>query len=49
MGFRIANGFGSSLKVPTADPMRAFLDELDIPDEEHGAAWPTPTPTFGTW
>jgi hypothetical protein len=39
MGFHIANGFGDSLKAPTVEQMRAFLDDLDITDEEHGAAW----------
>jgi len=39
MAFDVANGFGSSLRSPTKDEMRAFLDDLDITDEEHGAAW----------
>jgi hypothetical protein len=39
MGCHIANGFGDSLKAPTVEQMRAFLDNLDITDEEHGAAW----------
>ena len=39
MGFHIANGIGDSLKAPTVEQMRAFLDDLDITDEEHGAAW----------
>jgi hypothetical protein len=39
MGFHIANGFGVSVDAPTVEQMRVFLDELDINDEEHGAAW----------
>ena len=39
MSFHVANGFGRSLDSPTENEMRAFLDELDISDEEHGAAW----------
>ena len=37
--FHIANGFGDSLDEPTFEQMRAFLHELDVTDEEHGAAW----------
>jgi hypothetical protein len=39
MGFHVSNGFGNTLKAPTVGRMRAFLDEVDITDEEHGAAW----------
>jgi hypothetical protein len=39
MSFCVANGFGDSLDSPTTGEMRAFLDDLDVSDEEHGAVW----------
>lgn len=39
MSFFITNGNGDSADGSTAEEMRAFLDELDPGDEEHGAAW----------
>lgn len=38
-GFQIVNGMGEALDSPTPEQMRAFLDEIDPEDEEHGAAW----------
>lgn len=38
-GFHVANGFGASIESPSPERMRAFLEELDTTDEEHGAAW----------
>jgi hypothetical protein len=39
MGYYVANGLGDSITEPTVEQMRAFLDDLDPTDEEHGAAW----------
>ena len=39
MGYYVANGLGDQLDNPTAEEMRRFLDEVDVTDEEHGAAW----------
>jgi hypothetical protein len=39
MGFFISNGNGESEDSPTVETMRAYLEDLDPLDEEHGAAW----------
>jgi hypothetical protein len=39
MGFYVANGWGDSIHSPSQAEMRRFLDEIDLSDEEHGAAW----------
>lgn len=35
----VTNGSGESIEDPTLHELRAFLEELDDHDEEHGAAW----------
>jgi hypothetical protein len=39
VGFYVANGLGESIDAPTFDQMAEFLRNLDVADEEHGAAW----------
>jgi hypothetical protein len=39
MGIYVANGLGDHIDDPCVDEMRAFLDDVDETDEEHGAAW----------
>lgn len=41
MHFHVCNGLGDSIDAPSVEQMRAFLDDLDPNDEEHGAAWLT--------
>lgn len=35
----MANGLGDHLDNPTPEEMRRFLEQVDVTDEEHGAAW----------
>jgi hypothetical protein len=39
MGHYVENGLGDRVESPTPDEMWKFLLELDVEDEEHGAAW----------
>jgi hypothetical protein len=35
----LCNGLGDSIDSPTEAEMRAFMDEVDFSDVEHGAVW----------
>jgi hypothetical protein len=37
--YYVANGLGEHLDDPTPEEMRRFLEEVDVTDQEHGAAW----------
>jgi hypothetical protein len=39
MGYYVENGLGGGVDSPTPEEMWKFLLELDVDDEEHGAAW----------
>ncbi len=39
MSFYVANGLGDYIDNPTVEEMRDFLAQVDVTDEEHGAAW----------
>jgi hypothetical protein len=39
MGHYVATGWGDSVDSPSPDEIRKVLLELDVDDEEHGAAW----------
>ncbi|MBI2389219.1 MAG: hypothetical protein HYV09_06345 [Deltaproteobacteria bacterium] len=39
MTYYVVNGLGDSIDRPSPDQMRRFLEDVDVSDEEHGAAW----------